>query len=247
MTPFRFETAARSHPGRVRSNNEDAFAVNATAGLWAVADGMGGHAYGEQASRLICERLGALPMAADAPSLLASVESALRDCQEELLRGDAFAGEAGSTVVVLLACGAHYAVLWAGDSRAYLWRDGGLECLTRDHNVVAELVERGELPLEQARDHPWRNRITNAVGVVERLELDATQGALGAGDVFLLCSDGLTSEVDEAEIAIRLAPTLEAAADSLLEEALARGGRDNVTLVLVQARAADPDATLPQG
>jgi serine/threonine protein phosphatase PrpC len=248
MTGLRFVTAARTHVGRVRRLNEDSHLCRPELGLWAVADGMGGHAQGDRASRLITDRLAALAAPPDAPGLLRAVEQTLQDCNGELQRA-ADLDVCGSTVVVLLAHGLHFAALWAGDSRLYRRRGGRLEQLTRDHSLVQEMVDRGRLTPEAARFHPLRNRITRAVGVDPVLELEALQDGLALGDLFLLCTDGLTSELEDDEIEALLAtPDLEAAADALLAETLARGARDNVTLVLVRVETAvDPDTTLPGG
>jgi serine/threonine protein phosphatase PrpC len=243
---LRLATAARSHVGRVRALNEDSFLARPELGLWAVADGMGGHAHGDHASRLIAERLAALTPAAEAPALLRAVERTLADCHAEL-RGYAGPGAlCGSTVVVLLIHGPHFALLWAGDSRAYRLRDGRLELLTQDHSWVREMIDAGRMAPETARLHPWRNRITRAVGIGPRLDLDAVQGPVAAGDLFLLCTDGLTNELEEAEIAATLtAHPIEEAGERLLALALGHGARDNVTFVLVHA-AEDLDTTRPQ-
>jgi serine/threonine protein phosphatase PrpC len=140
-----------------------------------------------------------------------------------------------------------FACLWAGDSRLYRLRAGRLERMTRDHSFVQELVDRGQLSPDAARSHPWRNRITRAVGVGEKLELDAIQGRILAGDVFLLCTDGLTGELEDAEIERVLAGAPpEDAADRLLEMVLARGARDNVTIVIVAVEEGAGSALPPR-
>ncbi|HEY9348845.1 MAG TPA: serine/threonine-protein phosphatase, partial [Inquilinus sp.] len=140
----------------------------------------------------------------------------------------------GATVVVLLLRDGRYACLWAGDSRLYLLRDGMLRQLTRDHSYVQRLIDSGSRTPEQGRRHPGANVITRAVGASGPLELDMVQGDSRPGDVFLLCSDGLTNVVAEAEIADRLAALpCEAASTALLDLALARGAPDNVTLVVL--------------
>ena len=142
----------------------------------------------------------------------------------------------GSTVVVLLLFGAHAVVLWAGDSRAYLYREGELEALTRDHSQVEEFVSLGLITREQAEGHPASNIITRAVGVAGRLELDSEMFEIAAGDTVLLCSDGLYRELDSGDIRTCLAmDDCQQACDALLETALARGARDNVSVVLVRA------------
>jgi serine/threonine protein phosphatase PrpC len=245
---FTFSTAARTHVGRVRQLNEDSYVARPDIGLWAVADGMGGHERGDEASRLIASRLEALAPPDSAPTFLRVVEGAVLACDQEVAAWPE--GTSGSTVVALLAFGGHFALLWAGDSRAYRLREGRLERLTVDHSLVQELVAAGELTPEAARHHPYRNRITRAVGVGHGLELDRLQGELAAGDLFLLCSDGLTGELRDDEIASLLAADApDAAADRLMARALESGGQDNVTLVLVGIMPADQDldATVPLG
>ncbi len=247
-------SAGLSHVGLVRSHNEDAWLARSDLGLWAVADGMGGHVRGDLASAMIVEALGRLAPPPDAPSHLRAVEEALRSVHVALHRLPVAAGEiCGSTVVALLAFGRHHAVVWCGDSRAYRLRKHRLERLTQDHSPVEEMVRRGLLTAEAARIHPFRNRITHAVGSdnAEQLHLERQQGELLPNDLFLLCSDGLTGELDDATIARLLlaGPTPEAGAEALVEAALAAGGSDNITAVLVAVRESkpDPDLTWPDG
>lgn len=239
---FRFLCAGASHVGLVRSINEDAWAALPESGLWVVADGMGGHARGDVASRMVVDALRALAVPEDARTLRRAVEEALGAVNGQLQAMSAGGEICGATVVALLAHGRHFLVLWAGDSRAYRLGAGGLACLTRDHSLVQELVERGELDAGEARHHPLGNRITRAVGAAGELVLDAVQGELAAGDVFVLCSDGLTKHLDDAEIGAGLAAaTPDEAAAALIERTLARGAGDNVT-VLVLAVADGPAA-----
>lgn len=237
-----------SHVGRVRQLNEDAWLARPDLGLWAVADGMGGHSRGDLASRTVVESLGRLALATDARSHLRAVEDALGWAHAELHRRASGTGDlCGSTAVVLLAFGRHYAVVWAGDSRAYRLRAGRLERLTRDHSAVEEMVGHGLLTPAEARVHPFRNRITRAVGIEGPLALDRHQGELAPGDVLLLCSDGLTGHLDDDEIAGMIAGRpLETAAQALIEATLADGATDNVTVVLAVASGnVDPELTHP--
>lgn len=247
-------SAGLSHVGLVRSHNEDAWLARPDLGLWAVADGMGGHARGDLASSMIVEALGRLAPAADAPAHLRAVEEALRSVHAALHQVPGTAGDiCGSTVVALLVFGSHYAVVWSGDSRAYRLRAGRLKRLTRDHSPVQEMVSQGLLTADAARVHPLRHRITHAVGTgsEEKLHLERQQGELLCGDLFLLCSDGLTGEVEDGAITRLLLanPAPETAAGALVEAALAAGGSDNVTVVLVAVRENEPDldGTWPQG
>ena len=171
------ECAGVSHPGHVRPNNEDAWLARPETGLFAVADGMGGHRDGEVASRMVIDALAALPPSPDARTMRDRVETALADVNRNL-RATARQDICGSTVVVLLLCGRHFAVLWAGDSRAYRAGPDGFARVTRDHSLVQELVESGTLSPEAARHDRQSNQITRAVGAAPELMLEGTQGAV---------------------------------------------------------------------
>ena len=238
-------TAGLSHKGLVRDGNEDAWLARPEIGLWAVADGMGGHERGDVASAAIVAALARLPPPADARAHLRGVEAALQAAHAEL---QALAARAeticGSTVAALLAFDRHYVVLWAGDSRIYRLRAGRLEQLTRDHSLVQAMVEAGELTPEAAASHPWRNRITRALGMPGLLELAGAPGELLAGDRFLLCTDGLTAHVGDAVLAGSLATADPGtAARALIDATLAVGATDNVTVVVLAA--SDPGLTWP--
>jgi serine/threonine protein phosphatase PrpC len=241
------QSVVRSHVGHVRALNEDACLARPDLGIWAVADGMGGHDCGDYASSLIIGELGRVRRPGSARELLQSVDETLARCNETLLeRADG--GElSGSTIVALLVFEQNFAAIWAGDSRLYRLRNGGLERLTHDHSYVQELVERGELMPEQARHHPLANRITRAIGADRELHLDVVDGRLEPDDLFLLCSDGLTAMVDEATIAAILAGAEpEVAAERLVEAALAAGGSDNVSVIVVRnAPGLDVEQTVP--
>lgn len=224
-------SVGRSHVGCVRTLNEDAFIECKERGLWAVADGMGGHHAGEVASAAVVDALERAPANSNA------LQVAMRATNEALLeRGRELGGPVGSTVAVLTVEHETYSCHWAGDSRIYLYRDHHLRQLTRDHSYVQELVDAGVVTPEEARSHPRRHVITRAVGAAPVLELEQMSGALKCGDRFLICSDGLSSVVSDREIAdhMRRAP-LEQGAEKLIGLALARGAPDNVTVVLVNA------------
>lgn len=227
-----WRSVARTDRGLVRPDNEDRVVDRPAAGLWAVADGMGGHARGEWASGLVGDMLESLAPDADLERGVALVRDGLAAVHVRLRHTDA--GLCGSTVVALLIRGERFACLWAGDSRLYRLRGGRLELLTRDHSLVQELVEAGAIAPEAARTHPLANRITRAVGVGDRLELDGIQGGIAAGDRLLLSSDGLHGAVAEPALLgpLRL-PEPAAAADGLMRAAFAAGAPDNVSLVLV--------------
>ena len=235
---LKFLSVGRSHVGAVRQLNEDAYCVRPGAGLWAVADGMGGHARGDVASTRVIEALDGVGRAASAYGFRDAVSRAVARANDELFQAGG-EGISGSTLVTLLAHEGHYACLWAGDSRSYLYRGGVLKRLTSDHSEVQELVDAGVLASEDAPRHPRANVITRAIGARSRVKLDDVCGVLQVGDRFLLCSDGLHGAVNDHLIGdmMRRAP-LEWAAKSLIDLALAYGGRDNVTVVLVGVEAA---------
>ncbi|WP_433706307.1 PP2C family protein-serine/threonine phosphatase [Paraburkholderia sacchari] len=243
---LRWTSASRTDIGRVRALNEDACLDLPQQGLWAVADGMGGHTAGDLASQTIVRALGALGTFA-ASNSLAAIKSAARDTLQTVnqqLREEAARRGVrviGSTVAVLMASGRECEWLWAGDSRLYLYRDARLEPLTTDHSHVAELRAQGHLSAEAARHHPSQHLITRAVGAANWLDLDEGHIAVRDGDCFLLCSDGLSNEVQAAEIARALeGGDCRLATDTLVDIALQAGGRDNITAVVI--RAEDPDA-----
>ncbi|WFP49011.1 type VI secretion system-associated protein TagF [Methylomonas sp. EFPC3] len=224
--------------GNKRKHNEDAMLNSPTQGLWVVADGMGGHQSGDLASRLVVDSLSAM---APTESLDGQIEAALARLQkinEDLRRfasglqqGDII----GTTVVALLACAAECAAIWAGDSRLYQLRGGRFRQLTRDHTLLDELMDSGLMTREVAEQQVGANVITRAVGGQQDLVLDVLRFRAEAGDRYLLCSDGLDKELSEAEIAASLAlGDCREATDSLIDQALARSGRDNITVVVAQ-------------
>lgn len=238
QSAFAITSASGTHVGGVRKHNEDACLDRPDVGIWVVADGMGGHQAGDVASRLIVESLASVPLPRDAGSFIAEVRARLKDVNQRLLdeaRSRGADAVIGSTVVVLLTFAGFFACLWAGDSRLYRLRNGALQQLTRDHSQVQEMVDAGMLTPEAAERHPYANVITRAVGTSPELELDKLTDRLAADDVYLLCSDGLSKMVGDDEIAAILGRTpLAAAPQSLIEAALAHGGKDNVTAVTVR-------------
>jgi serine/threonine protein phosphatase PrpC len=237
MPAPRFVSHGLTHVGLVRRRNEDAYLDRPERGLWAVADGMGGHQAGDYASARIMAALDALAPAADLTMSTAATVAALNEVDAEL-RGRA-AGldpEAviASTVVVLLAAADEVAVLWAGDSRLYRWRAGGFARLTTDHSHVQELVEAGTLRPDEMSVHPLANIVTRAIGAGP-VEIASRRENLVAGDRFILCSDGLTGMVADNEIAGVIAANRPAdAAARLRDIVLARGAVDNLTIVAIE-------------
>jgi protein phosphatase/serine/threonine-protein phosphatase Stp1 len=239
-----FRSHAVTHPGTRRDHNEDMFVARPDLGLWAVADGAGGHDAGEVASEMIATTLETIPDALTAEETLAQVRlrisathAALQECAAQKGEGALVA----STVVILIIRNEHFACLWAGDSRAYLLRDATLQQITRDHSLVQELVDAGELDEADAEGHPRANVITRAVGdLAETMELDKVTGRVAAGDRFLLCSDGLSKVLDDNAIAdLMKAASVEQVAEKLVAEALTRLTTDNVTAVAVEVADAE--------
>ena len=233
-----FQCAVRTHVGCKRTSNEDAVLSRPELGVWAVADGMGGHEAGEVASAMVVEALAgldpALPVAARADAatrVLGEANQALVSLAAERGRGRSI----GSTVVAMFADTTTFTCLWAGDSRAYRARGPALEQLTHDHSLVQELVDLGHLDPAEAASHPNANVITRAVGAGPSLDIDTIAGEIAMGDAFLLASDGLTRLLSDEEMLAGLqAVELERAADSMLETCLQRGAPDNVSLVIVR-------------
>ncbi len=240
---IRWLWAAQTHVGRVRRINEDNLMERGDIGLWAVADGVGGERAGDRASALVAEALNKVGIPQTAAGFLAEVRDNLQAVNHLLRLESATTGDGrviASTVVALLAFGQHFACAWAGDSRLYLLRNHRLKQITRDHSEVQEMVDAGLLTPEQARTHPRANVVTRAVGAEDTLTLEMVQDQIRVGDLFLLCSDGLTKMIADDEIAALLARRpVEAATDALIQTTLERGAPDNVTVVLVEAAAAD--------
>lgn len=240
---------ARTDVGTVRSSNEDNYVARPDVGLWMVADGAGGHEHGEVASQMLADAFRATEALAGG-DLIAEIRAIVARTHEALRqRADAEADELGSpvmiasTIVVLLAQRAHYACLWAGDSRLYRWRAGRAEQVTRDHSLVQVLVDDGVISPEEAERHPNANVVTRAIGADGAdPALDKLTGRAEPGDRFLLCSDGLNKALNDATIG-RLIGARDPA-HSLVEAALAVGARDNVTAVVVEYAPADDDDTL---
>jgi serine/threonine protein phosphatase Stp1 len=240
MSAVHLRSWATTHPGMKRRHNEDAYVDRPDLGIWAVADGAGGHDAGEVASGMIRESLEAIPPGLSASDLLAEVRSRIETTHAALRAEAQRRGPdviIASTVVVMLARDNHFACLWAGDSRAYLLRDGALQQITRDHSLVQELVESGMIRPEEAERHPRANVITRAVGAeMDEFVLDKVSGPIQAGDRFLLCSDGLCKTVPDGELANLLGHDAGVPPpETLVAAALALNAADNVTAVAVEA------------
>ena len=239
VSSLSFDVGSATHAGKVRARNEDSCLVRTDTGLWAVADGMGGHVAGDLASRILVQSLDAIEQPEAALDLLEQCETQIFRANREIMGlSRAHNGATiGTTAAVLLVRDRHYACLWAGDSRVYSISCGAIKQLSRDHSEVEELVATGALSRQDAENWP-NNVITRAVGVAEDLELEIVTGSAEAGDIFVICSDGLTRHVCDDEILQHTAGrNAGAACDGMLELALQRGGVDNVTVVVVRLLA----------
>ena len=230
--------AWRTDVGRIRKNNQDTVILGN--GLFGVADGMGGHNGGEIASAglrdgLLRETEGQEPSMELLEEAVKKVNYEIWEQQEK----DASLTGMGTTLTILWAAGKEMIIGQVGDSRAYLLRDGQLKQVTSDHSMVADMVRRGVLTEEQAACHPMRNYITRAVGTDDTLDVDMITIPRMNGDRWIICSDGLYGQISKQELeeTAKIAD-LEEAAGKLLELALEHGGRDNITLVLMQDESA---------
>ena len=253
---MRLEASARTDPGPVRENNEDNFHVDVDQGLFVVADGMGGHASGEVASEIAVSTVVDLLLEEDDPDetrLSVAAESDVERVRERIrytmnqasqrIRRESLANPVhsgmGTTLVVLLIEGGQAYLGHVGDSRAYLFRDGRIERLTRDHTVVQQEIDAGRLTPELARIVPHKNILTQSVGYHGPVEPDTLSQPVRPNDIFLLCSDGLTDPLDDDHLERIIASTpLDDLAEVLVQKAIEHGTEDNVTVVVVGVSAA---------
>ena len=237
-----------SHPGRKRRHNEDAWVCEPP--LFAVADGMGGARGGEIASRVAATALGEAVDGSGEDRVVALIREANRKVFERASE-DSDASGMGTTMTVALVEDGVVSIGHVGDSRAYLIRDGELEQLTEDHSLVAELVRSGRLSPEEAETHPQRSVITRALGTDPDVDVDSFSVEAKAGDLFFICSDGLTSMIDDQtilEAVERHRTNLDAVAKELVDAANRSGGEDNITVVFFEfadERVEPPAETKP--
>ena len=230
-----WHSTSTSKLGFVRAVNEDAHLDAREQNLWVVADGMGGHSYGDKASRAIIDELVGFHASQSMESNIADLKQRLAQAHE-YCRTQGDGQMMGSTVAAMFAQDPYCFFLWAGDSRIYRFRNNQLMQLTEDHSLVQELVTMGELQREDMDSHPSSHIITRAVGVHSELDLELRYDMIERGDKYLICSDGLYKDVAEHELADGMAmATIENSLDYLVELALERGGSDNTTAIVVQA------------
>jgi serine/threonine protein phosphatase PrpC len=231
-----FETGSATHVGRVRERNEDSYLARPEMGIWAVADGMGGHADGDVASQTLIRALASIERPASAAALLDLLEDSVSQANTQLRElGRERGGVVGTTVAVLLTFDDYYACVWSGDSRIYMVRDGQIVQLSRDHTEVQDLLAEGSITAEEAKNWSGRNGVTRAIGVYDKPELEMTSGPLSPGDSFIICSDGLTNHVGEDEILRCVTANLaQQACDALIALTLERGAFDNVTVIVAR-------------
>jgi len=254
---MRYSAAARSDVGRKRHGNEDNFCLAPEIGLFVVADGMGGHAAGEVASRLAVDTIqewvakylsgsdAAIvgkpePMCSrEANFLLSSVRLANRIIHDTAQGRREYAGM-GTTVVSVLAVNDHVALAHVGDSRIYRVRGEQIVQLSRDHSLVQQQVDRGIISPEEAQGSQYKHLITRALGLEESVDVDLAEQPVLPGDFLLLCSDGLSDLLEDVEmraVVLEHADDLEKACQALVDRANYRGGDDNITALLIQAQA----------
>lgn len=239
--------AGQSVPGRVRQHNEDALLCCPQLNVWAIADGMGGHQCGEVASGLALQVLQA--SCANGLALEAAVHAAnqkiLAVAHSQDQRG------MGTTLVAVKFDGAQFTIAWVGDSRAYRVSAGHIEQLTHDHSWVQTMIDAGQMSPEAARSHPQRNVILQCLGRDDQpLQVGLLQGSLGDHELLLLCSDGLTGELEDAQIQLLCssAETLDELVTQLLAQANEMGGKDNISCIVLGRDAGAPSVEIkPRG
>lgn len=240
-TAFSFDCYGATDIGKRRKYNEDRFATQPDDGVWLVADGMGGHAGGDFASQAVLDDLPSFEGVLTLGDLETRFHEGLAQAHVRMLRvAKALkAGPMATTVAGLLVYEDEFATIWSGDSRVYQMRDGKLMPLSRDHSEARELVDAGVLTPEQARKWHRRNVVTRCLGVWDHLTSETVYGDVAVGDVFLLCTDGLTEHFTDDEIEAMLldSGTAQDAVDRLIAGTLERGAIDNVTAVVVRVVA----------
>ncbi|MBN1797980.1 MAG: Stp1/IreP family PP2C-type Ser/Thr phosphatase [Spirochaetales bacterium] len=227
-----------SNQGRVRSNNEDFFHINKEKSLFLLADGMGGHNAGEVASKETC-RFYESSFNPDAQEIENHFKAVFKKTNDRIFnfgKKNKDLKNMGATFIVCYIHNSTAHILHAGDVRAYHFQNHTLNQITEDHSLVAELLKQGQITKKQVKEHPLRNRVTNAVGAKEIVYPDYNRVELLQDDIILLCSDGLWNMVDDDKILsiITAQESIETICKKLLDEALAAGGTDNITILLIE-------------
>jgi serine/threonine protein phosphatase PrpC len=243
MSLFSVRSCGKSDPGLVRAHNEDAMLLNDAMGLWLVFDGMGGHEHGALASQTAASAFDPFDLPEDFAAAIQMVADRVHQVNAVLAEVAEKKGirRMGTTAVGLVVRSRDFAAVWVGDSRAYIFRRGGLFQLTVDHTHVQELLDQGLLTPEDAADHPMSHVLTRALGVERDIQVDIVQDEIEPGDRFLLCSDGLTGPLSDDELRELVAlPDIEHAVDQMIARAHAKGAPDNVTAIVVEIGHANP-------
>lgn len=237
MIAFAYKSCGKTDPGLVRAHNEDSMLVNHEAGLWFVFDGMGGHENGALASQTAASAFAPFEVPPDFETAVTAVADRIHDVNGVLVdvAEKQSISKMGTTAVGLLLRDQRFAAVWVGDSRAYIFRSGGLFQLTVDHTHVQDLLDQGILSPADAASHPMSHVLTRALGVEPEVQVDIVHDEAEPNDRFLLCSDGLSGPVPEEEIRqIMALPDPQQAVDELIARAHSNGAPDNVTAIVVE-------------
>lgn len=242
---FSITSADTTHPGKVRTRNEDSLISLPEQSLWAVADGMGGHQSGDFASQTITRNLSLFQQQE-------SLSDSILLLEENVLNSNSIIREKakklgpnatiGSTIVCAYVWNHYLFSLWAGDSRLYRYRDNHLERLTEDHSYVEELVKLGHIQASDAEKHPAANVVLKAVGIDDRLYLDFDCFEIKEGDLYILCSDGLYKDLEEGAISSVLennSVDISQLTENLLSSSLAGGGTDNTSIIALKVNSSE--------
>ena len=231
---IKINSTALTDIGLVRDNNEDSYLHLPEKQLWAVADGMGGCEGGEIASAIAISHLKQAMVAGE--DLVTAIQQCHFQVEQAAIDGIGSKGM-GSTIVALSIEGNQYQMAWVGDSRCYLWRSK-LTCLSKDHSYIQLMLDQGLITEDEIESHPYKHAITQALGGIgSTVKIDCVTGGVKQGDIFLLCSDGLSGEVsddDLEQVLCRHDQTVDKKAQKLVNMALMNGGKDNIALIVVE-------------
>ena len=232
--PNAFRTFSCTHIGLVRENNEDSFHVNEKQNLWLIADGMGGYSGGGRASAVVVDDVRSFTKRETLSESILDLETRFL-LSNKACRAMCENKVVGSTVAVLFIYQSMAVCLWAGDSRVYRWRNGELSLITEDHTLIQERCRRGEVSLDEAQKLPSSNILTRAIGIHQNLRLEMEHTKIKPGDRYLISSDGLYREFEFREIQKFVSGSrVDSIIETMVGEAMHRGGRDNITIILVQ-------------